>query len=86
MPINKPVLDSRGYREIVSVSVMVVSFVLTMVYPDVIPLAIYLVQPSASALRDSSILYTRALVNAAIWGILTYMMVRVSERLRHKGR
>lgn len=86
MPLNRPALDSRGYREILSVSVMIFSVALTMIYPDSIPIAIYLVQPSSSALRDSSILTLRLLVNAIAWGILTYMFVRVSERLRHKGR
>ncbi|MFW9869023.1 MAG: hypothetical protein ACFFFO_04015 [Candidatus Thorarchaeota archaeon] len=86
MPLNRPALDSRGYREILSVSVMIFSVALTMIFPDSIPIAIYLVQPSSSALRDSSILTLRLLVNAIAWGILTYMFVRVSERLRHKGR
>jgi hypothetical protein len=86
MPINKPALDSRKYRDILTVSVMIVSFALTVLYPDTAPLAYYLVQPSASALRDSSILATRALVNAVTWGLGTYMLVRASERLRHKNR
>lgn len=86
MPLNRPALDSRGYREILSVSVMIFSVALTMIFPDSIPIAIYLVQPSSSALRDSSILTLRLLVNAIAWGILTYMFVRVSERLRHKDR
>lgn len=86
MPINEPVLDSRKYREILTVTVMIVSFALTVLYPDTAPVAYYLVQPSASALRDSSILAARALVNAVIWGLGTYLLVRVSERLRHKDR
>jgi len=86
MPINEPVLDSRKYREILTVVVMIVSFALTVFYPDTAPIAYYLIQPSASALRDSSILATRALVNAVAWGFATYMLVRVSERLRHKNR
>jgi hypothetical protein len=86
MPINKPVLDSRGYKEILSISVMIISVALTLTYPDLIPLATYVVQPGASALRDSSIPVMRSLVNAVVWGSLTYMLVRVSERLRHKGR
>ncbi|MFX1559833.1 MAG: hypothetical protein ACFFBL_04550 [Promethearchaeota archaeon] len=86
MPLNRPALDSRGYRELVSASVMIISLALTIVYPDTIPLAIYLIQPGVSALRDSSILVSRSLVNALVWGFLTYFLVRVSERLRHKGR
>ncbi len=86
MPLKKPALDSRGYRELLSVVVMVVSIALTVTYPDVIPLAAYLIQPGTSALRDTSILASRSLVNAVIWGTFTYMMVRVAERLRHKNR
>lgn len=86
MPLNNPVLDSRGYKDIITVAVMIVSFALTMAYPDVIPLATYVIQPGASALRDGSIPVTRSIVNAIVWGALTYAMVRVSERLRHKGR
>jgi hypothetical protein len=86
MPLNKPALDSRGYREILSVAVMIASFALTMAYPDVIPLATYIIQPGVSALRDASIPVTRSLVNAIVWGAVVYSFVRVSERLRHKGR
>ena len=86
MPLNRPALDSRGYRELATVAVMIVSFARTFVYPDSIPIATYLIQPGASALRDASIPITRSLVNAVAWGILAYILVRVSERLRHKGR
>jgi hypothetical protein len=86
MPLNKPVLDSRGYNELLAVIVMAASFALTIAYPDVIPIATYIVQPGASALRDASILVTRSLVNAIVWGVVVYSMVRVSERLRHKNR
>lgn len=86
MPLNNPVLDSRGYKEIITVAVMVASFALTIAYPDVIPLATYVVQPGASALRDASIPVTRSIVNAIVWGALAYALIRVSERLRHRGR
>jgi len=86
MPLNRPVLDSRGYNEIISVAVMIASVTLTLSYPDVIPIATYLVQPGSSALRDASIPVIRSIVNAVTWGALTYMFVRVAERLRHKGR
>ena len=86
MPLNRPVLDSRGYRELSTVVVMIVSFALTFAYPDSIPIATYLIQPGASAMRDASIPIMRSFVNAVVWGILAYMLVRVSERLRHKGR
>jgi len=86
MPLTKPALDSRGYNEILSASIMIIAFTLTILYPDTIPLANYLVQPGASTLRDSSLLATRSIVNAVVWGLLAYIFVRVSERLRHKGR
>jgi hypothetical protein len=86
MPLNRPVLDSRGYKELVSVIVMIIAFALTVVYPDVIPLATYIIQPRTSALRNTSILLTRSLINAIVWGVLAYFLVRISERLRHKGR
>ncbi|TFG29398.1 hypothetical protein EU527_15865 [Candidatus Thorarchaeota archaeon] len=86
MPINKPALDSRKYREILTATVMIVSFILTILYPDTVPIAYYFVQPGASTLRDSSILITRAVMNTITWGIATYVLVRVAERLRHKNR
>lgn len=86
MPINDPALDSRRYREILTALAMTVAFALTMIYPDLVPLAIYVIQPGASAMRDSSIPVARSLVNAIIWGIATYALIRVSERLKHKNR
>ena len=86
MPLNRPSLDDRGYREIATAAVMIASFTLTFLYPDSIPIATYLIQPGASALRDASIPITRSLVNGLVWGLLVYILVRVSERLRHKGR
>lgn len=86
MPLNNPVLDSRRYKEIITVAVMIASFALTIAYPDVIPFATYVVQPGASALRDTSIPVTRSIVNAIVWGALVYALIRVSERLRHRGR
>ncbi|MFW9794913.1 MAG: hypothetical protein ACFFEE_11450 [Candidatus Thorarchaeota archaeon] len=86
MPLNRPVLDSRGYKEILTASVMIISIALTVTYPDAIPLATYIIQPSASALRDSSILALRSIVNAVVWGLLVYISVRIAERLRHKNR
>ena len=86
MPINRPLLDDRGYNEIVAVVVIIISFVLTFAYPDVIPIATYVIQPGSSALRDATIPISRSVVNAVVWGILSYSTIRVSERLRHKGR
>lgn len=86
MAISKPSLGVRGFREILTATVMVASVALTLLYPDTIPIATYLVEPGASALRDASIPVLRSGVNGVVWGFVTYMLVRVSERLRHKNR
>jgi hypothetical protein len=86
MPLNRPALDSRGYRDIVTVVVMISTLALTIAYPDSMPVASSIIQPGASALRDSSILVIRSVVNTLVWGLLAYILMRVSERLRHKGR
>jgi len=69
----------------VSVAVAAITAALTILYPDSIPLAIYLIEPGASALRDASIPLMRAIANGIIWGLAAYIFVRVPERLRHKG-
>jgi len=86
MPINEPALDSRKYREILTVTVMIVTFILTILYPDTFPIAYYIIQPGGSALRNASILITRAVLNTIAWGVTTFVLVRVVERLRHKNR
>ena len=86
MSISKPIAGLRGLRGILTATAMVVSVALTLLYPDTIPVAIYFVEPGASALRDASIPVLRSGVNAVVWGFVTYMLVRVSERLRHKNR
>ncbi|MFW9843306.1 MAG: hypothetical protein ACFFEV_01890 [Candidatus Thorarchaeota archaeon] len=86
MPLNNPRLDSRGYNELVSVVVLVLAAALTLAYPDSIPFASYFVMSGTSAARDSTIPLVRAAVNGVVWGTIAYTLLRVSERLRHKGR
>ena len=86
MPLNEPKLDSRGYRELVAVVVLIISIAITLVYPNSIPLASYIVMPGTSALRDSTIPIMRAGVNGLIWGVVAYVLLRIPESLRHRNR